>query len=285
MMGDYHTSKHFKPSLNYCLKDKLTPDGQIIFKDRAEILYYHQCYGHIEELNQQFKEMAALNQQISRPALTLVLSFPTGEQLPKSTLIQLIKECATDLDFEKHQYVAILHKDTSEQHVHIIANRIGYDNHVTNDSYSYGQVADFCRAAELRHNLTRELGPRRYQSKEQRLLPRHNLRLDKLKENIQQSLLLSHDIAEFKTLMQEKGYTVYSQKGIAFMDEKHVVFKGHEAGYPSYKIQTILSRDLSLRQEEERQRLAEEQRLKLEQTRGHHQSERHHQRHSQQLSL
>jgi len=97
-------------------------------------------------------------------------------------------------------------------------------------------------------------------------------------------------VPAFKAQMEERGYTVYQrERGMAFLSEKYIVFRGYEAGYPFHKIETILSRELSLRQEEEKQRLKEELRLKLEQELSQRQAERQvqrqHQRHSQELSL
>ncbi len=281
MIGHIGTGNSFRKNIDYTLKDKLTHNRQVIYKDRAEIIYYHQCYGCRIELDRQFEEVAALNKNISKPSLHISFSFPEGECLSKSLLIQLAKECSEALDFEKHQYVVLLHKDTPYPHIHLVANRIGFDRQVSDNRYTYRKIVLFCRAAELRHGLIKELSPRCYLSEEQRQHPRHSLRLDKLKENIRQSLLISHDLTGFKTIMEGKGYIIYhSQRGIAFMDEKHVIFKGSEAGYSINKIQDVLSRDLTLRQQEERQRLEQAQRQQLQQEQGHR---RHH--HSQELSL
>jgi hypothetical protein len=288
MMGKTDTATDFGKTLGYCLEDKKqTHSQQETTKDRAEVLYYHQCYGNKKELARQFREVAKLNQNICKPVLHISLSLPPDEPLPKSKLVQLAKECAKDMDFEGHQYVVLLHKDTSHQHIHLVANRIGFDKHVHDNSFAYRKINEYCRAAELRHHLTRTLSPLRYRSEEERQIQRHDLKLDRLKENIRHSLLLSPDVAAFKAQMEERGYTVYqNEKGMAFMIDKYVVFRGYEAGYPFHKIQSILSQDLSLRQEEEKQRLEEELRLKLEQELSQREIQRHHQRHhSQQLSL
>jgi hypothetical protein len=258
----------------------------VIYQDRAEILYYHQCHGNKESLAEQFREVIRLRLDISKPVMHISLSLPPGEEVAKSKLVQLGRECATHMDFEKHQYAVILHKDTHHQHFHLVANRIGFDRHVTKDSFSLGRIVDYCRAAELRHGLRQELSPPRFQTEEQRQIPRHGLRLDQLKEDIRQTLLCSQDVTAFKVQMEEKGYTVYhSERGMAFKDEKHVVIRGYEAGYPFHKIQSTLSLSLSLRQEEERLRLAEEQRLKQEQELHQRHEHRHRYRHSQELSL
>jgi len=286
MFGKISTGRSASQTLDYCLKDKLTQSQQVIYQDRAEILYCHYCYGDKEELAQQFREVIRLRRDISQPVMHISLSLPPGEQVARSKLVQLGRECATHMDFEKHQYVVIQHKDTSHQHIHLVANRIGFDRHVTSDSFSQRRLIDYSRQAELRHGLRQELSPPGFLTEEQRQVPRHGLRLDQLKEDIRQTLLCSQDVAAFKFQMEEKGYTVYhSERGMAFKDEKHVVIRGYEAGYPFHKIQSTLSLSLSLRQEEERLRLAEEHRLKQEQELHQRQEQRHRHRHSHQLSL
>jgi len=284
MIGRVNTSSSFRESLNYCIQDKRQSNAQeIVFKDRAEILYYHQCHGKMPTLNRQFQEVADYRKNICKPVMTISLGMPPGEQLPKSKLVELAKECAEHMDFAEKQYVVILHKDVAHQHVHIVANRIGYDGSVTSDSFKYKRINEYCRAAEVRHELTRTLSPMRYRSPEERLVQRQNDRLDRLKDNIRQALLQSKDLDEFKRRMEERDYTVYhSERGVAFMMDKYVVFRGYEAGYPYKKIQSILSQDLTHRQEAERQRLEKELRLQQQEL---YQSQRQRNHYSQQLSL
>ena len=55
--------------------------------------------------------------------------------------MQLCRDCATDLGFENNQYVAIHHKDTNLQHLHIVANRIGFDKRTVSDSDNFQKIA------------------------------------------------------------------------------------------------------------------------------------------------
>lgn len=283
MIGRVNTSSCFRDSLNYCILDKRQANSQeVAFKDRAEILYYHQCHGKMRTLNRQFQEVAHYRENISKPVMTISLGMPPDEPLPKSKLVELAKECAEHMDFAEKQYVVILHKDVAHQHIHIVANRIGYDGAVTSDSFDYKSINEFCRAAEERHGLKKTLAPMRYRSAEERLVPRQHERLDNLKENIHQALLQSKDMDEFKRRMEERDYTVYhSERGVAFRNDQHVIFRGYEAGYPYKRIQSILSQELTLRQEAERQRLEKEFRHQQEL----HQTQRQRNHYSQHLSL
>jgi Relaxase/Mobilisation nuclease domain len=79
-----------------------------------------------------------------------------GEQLEKAKLQQLAAECAKQMGFEKNQFLAIAHIDTSHQHLHIVANRVGYDVRVVSDSNNYKKIAEYCRKMELKHDLKQQ---------------------------------------------------------------------------------------------------------------------------------
>lgn len=270
MMGFIHPATSFRQALNYCVEDKRlspilrnTPD-QVIFKDRAEILYYNQCFGNRNELIRQFNETRRLHPNMSKAVFHLSISFPPGERLAKSALVDISIDCARAFDFDRHQFVTILHKDTAQQHIHIVANRIGFDRHVADDSYTYGRMADFCRLAERRFHLTPELGPRRYLSKEQRLIPRRGIRLDRLKETITRALTHAADYPAFEATMTLNGYTVHkSERGIAFSEDQKVFIKGSEAGFPWRTIRSQLEQQQTLRQEQQ-QLLRQKQQLQQE---------------------
>jgi len=277
MMGYIHTAASFRQTFGYCLEDKkLSPaeriipqspaqratPGEVRFRDRAEVLYYNQCFGARDELIRQFNMTRHLRPNMSEAVFHISLSFPPGERLPKSTLVDISLDCARSFDFDRHQFVTILHKDTKQQHIHIVANRIGFDRHVAIDSFSKGHMADYCRQAELRYDLTREPGPRRYLSPEQRLTPCQGIRLTRLKESISHALQAAIDFPSFEKSMTLDGYKVFkSERGIAFRDLEHVTFKGSEAGYPWKEISRRLSQQL-----EQKQQLEQEQKLEQHQT-------------------
>lgn len=274
MMGRINTPDSFRQTITYCLEDKhlsQSRGGEALFKDRAEILWYHQCFGNRQELVRQFKEVARLKPNISQPVLHISLSLPPGERLTKGALVNLAFDCARSLGFDRHQYLAILHKDTAQQHLHLVANRIGFDRHTVSDSFSHGKIADYCRDAERRLGLRQELGPRRYLTEEQRQEPRHGMRLDKLKQQIEQALQESRDYRQFEQNMQQRGYSVFKgERGIAFMDEKKVIIKGSETGHALRTIEKTLAIDLDLRQQEKQRQEQQQQEQQQELEHHHH---------------
>ena len=225
----------------YCLNDKRKqyPD-EVIFKNRTEIIAFNQCNGTAHELIRQFNQLRELNPNLSKPVLHISLSLAPGEQLSKDKLMEVAEQFAKDFGFANNQYVSVLHKDTAHQHMHIVANRIGFDKKTVSDSNSYKKVAIFCRAMELKYNLKQVLSPRKYLSQEQRLLPRSDERKKALALAIRNAIYNSKNFDQFIRIMQSKGYKVIKGRGISFIDNKKVKMKGSEVGYSLQKIEQRL---------------------------------------------
>ena len=242
MIGKISIGKSFKGCLLYCLNDKLQgKNPKEVMKDRAEVLLFNQCYGNQKELIQQFNEVRQLNFKLSKPVLHITLSLAPGEQLSKDKLMQLCQDCAKDMGFENNQYLAIHHKDTSHQHLHIVANRIGFDKRTVSDSNNFQKIAVYCRKMELKFNLTPVLSPRKFLAREQRQIPRQDGRKEQLKRDIQQALQQVNNYQQFEQKMKVLGYQVLKTRGISFIDDKKVKIKGSEVGFSLMKIEKILA--------------------------------------------
>ncbi len=241
MIGKVTIGKSFRGCLLYCLNDKRKqhPDEEI-FKNRAEIIAFNQCNGTAQELIRQFNQVRGLNPKLSKPVLHITLSLAPGEHLSKDKLMEVTEQCANEFGFENNQYVSVLHKDTGHQHIHIVANRIGFDKKTVSDSNSYKRVATFCRKMELKFRLKQVLSPKQFLSKEQRLLPRNDERKKQLSLLIRRTLYNAKDFDHFVRLMQSKGYKVIKGRGISFIDDKKVKIKGSEVGYSLQKIEQRL---------------------------------------------
>ncbi|MEO5996578.1 MAG: relaxase/mobilization nuclease domain-containing protein [Chitinophagaceae bacterium] len=81
--------------------------------------------------------MRRLNPKLSKPVMQVTLSLPPGEHLSKDKWMEMTHECAKDMGFENNQFIAIYHKDTSHDHLNIVANRVGFDMRTVSDSKSY----------------------------------------------------------------------------------------------------------------------------------------------------
>jgi len=277
MIGHFRLVPTYSGALDYCMQDKEIKQEQTQeqakeerrqTRNRAEILYYHQCYGNTAQLTRQFKEVQKQNFNAVKPAFHLSLSLPPQDKIPKSRFVDIAKDCAKALDFERHQYVVILHKDTLNPHVHLVVNRIGPDKHLMDEkNHILKQVNRFCRDAEIKYQLTQTKGMRRFRSPGDRFEPSEDHRVLHLKEEISQTLKQSQDLASFKDEMNGRGYKVFTtERGISFKDRDGVFFTGWDAGYPWKKIEAELAQNLAERQAQE-QRLEQERARKLEMTR------------------
>ena len=261
MTNRFSFCRSYGEPLEYCLQDKRVRQGQSQdvadgerqqTKNRAEVLYYNQCYGDEQELTRQFKEVQKLDYNMVKPAFHLSLNLPPGEKITKSQFVDIAKDCAKALDFERHQYVVIRHKDTEHPHIHLVVNRIGADAHVMEDYQTLKRVSQFCRAAEQKYQLTQVKDIRRYRSPEEQFESSKSKRVVQLKEQIGQALKLTDNLESFTEQMRERGYRVYKyEKGIGFKDGDGVYMQGFKVEYPWKKIEATLAQNLAERQAQE----------------------------------
>jgi hypothetical protein len=245
MIGKITIGKSFRGCILYCLNDKIQrPNQEEIMKNRAEVLLFNKCFGNQKELIQQFNEVRWLNTKLSKPVLHITLSLAPGEKLAKNKLMEICESCAKDFGFENNQFIAINHKDTDHQHLHIVANRIGFDKKTVGDSNNYKKIANFCRKMELQYELQHVLNPKKFLSKEMRLKPRLDTRKELLKTSIKNALNQSKNYAEFEQKMKAKGYQVIKGRGISFIDRKKVKVKGSEVNFSLQIIERMLQKKL-----------------------------------------
>ncbi|ANI89393.1 hypothetical protein A9P82_08860 [Arachidicoccus ginsenosidimutans] len=263
MIGKVIIGKSFGRCINYCLNDKqkLSPAEKLWLSQmenvqhlhRAEILEYNKCFGTAKELAKDFEEVRKLSRRIEKPVLHLTLRLaPEDKALDKNQLTEIARKCAEKFGVAEHQYIAVLHKDTEQQHIHIVANRVGLDSKVASDSNNYRRMAAFCRSIEKEYRLTQVLSPRAFLSPKERLIPRHDSRKEKLKNTLA-DLLKSEQIKSYEHFaqkMQALGYQIEKGRGICFIDEKKVSIKGSEVGFSLKTIEKILSLKNKITQKE-----------------------------------
>jgi hypothetical protein len=146
----------------------------------------------------------------------------------------------------------ITHKDTEHEHLHIVANRIGYEGPTASDSNSYKRMAEFSRAMELKHELTKVLSPNKFLRPEQRVeqSQRVDQRKEKVKQNLSQAIKQSKNVKEVALYMEKQGYKVELGRGIAFTDAQQVYFKGSQLGYSLMEIEKKIRQEQKQQQEQ-----------------------------------
>jgi hypothetical protein len=176
MIGHVSKGASFFHCISYCLEDKiklteemkqqLAQADHLQHKDRAEVLEYNLCFGDKYELAEQFRDVTKLSKQVEKPVLHLSLRLAPGDSLTREQWLKIGREAAKEFGVADHQYICVLHKDTKEQHIHIAANRVGFDGKVASDSNSYKRMAALCRRLEKEYNLKQVLSPRAFLSPE-----------------------------------------------------------------------------------------------------------------------
>lgn len=246
MIGKAITGKGFSGCISYCLEDKKMSHDKdpMLMRNRAEVLLFNKCFGNKKELVQQFNEVRKLNPKQSRPVFHFTLSMAPGEVLSRAQLIQVVRDCSEEFGFSDNQFLAVEHKDTQHQHIHIVANRIGFTGRTNvSDSNSYKRMALFCRKMEQKYQLQQVLSPRRFLPKTQQQLPRSDQRKEEMKARLKQILYSSKTFESFEQKVKQRGIDIIKGRGIAFMDNKGVKIKGSDMGLSLQTIEKQIERN------------------------------------------
>lgn len=251
MIGHVSIGASFYHLIRYVLEDKkelseaekklLSGQDNLQHTGRAEVLEYNKCFGDKKELTEQFKDVQKLSRRIEKPVLHLSLRLAPGEMLSKAQFMEIGEACAKEFGVADNQYICVLHKDAREQHIHIAANRVGFDGKVSSDSNSYKRMANLCRRLEKQYGLQEVLSPRKFLPVSERNLPRHDQRKEKMREDIKMTLEWVTTYAAFERQLKGLGYQIVKGRGISFIDIKKVKVKGSEIGFSLAKIEKILS--------------------------------------------
>ncbi|GAC1307051.1 MAG: hypothetical protein NVSMB24_18260 [Mucilaginibacter sp.] len=279
MVGKIATGKSFRGCLNYLFQGRLqeTKEAQQLAaqQKQVEVIAYNQCFGNRLELTREFIEVSKLNQNVSKPVFHISLSFAHADsgRLNLQDKADIAEKLAMDFGFQNNQYVVIAHKDTGHEHLHVVANRIGYDGRTASDSNSYKRMAEYCRKMEQEYKLTQVLSPSKFLRPEQRVAQskRIDQRKEALKQHLSQAIKQSTDITQVRQYMERQGYQVELGRGIAFTDAQHVRFKGSQVGYALLDIEKKLRQEPALKQhqaQQQTQRLVREKEQTHKQSRG-----------------
>ncbi|HTN20450.1 MAG TPA: relaxase/mobilization nuclease domain-containing protein [Pelobium sp.] len=281
MIGHVSIGKSAYHCISYCLEDKrelseerkeqLSKAEQLNHKDRAEVLHYNQCFGNKKELAAQFRDVQQLSRRCEKPVLHLSLRLAPGETLSKIQLTEIGKACAEEFGVGDHQYICVLHKDTKEQHIHIAANRVGFDGKAAKDGNSYKRMSNLCRRLEKQYGLQEVLSPRAFLSPKDKKIQRHDSRKERMRNDIRKTLEKSESYASFEKEMRSLGYQVIKGRGISFIDDKKVKVKGSELGFSLSKIEKVIELKKQVRKEKE-----QAQQRQLEQKTPYIQPPKHH---------
>ena len=111
------------------------------------------------ELAAEFGAIRDLRPGLGKAVLHVSLSAAPGEQLSDEQWREIGQRYLAGMDLDQNQYVLTRHTDTAHEHIHIVANRIGFDGQVVSDSHDYQRMHTLMR--EIEHDYGLEAVPRR----------------------------------------------------------------------------------------------------------------------------
>ena len=145
MIGKCRAIAHGSNALEYIFRE-----GKL-----GKTLLFHNLCGTTPKKN--YEEMKMVNDYNTRCRnkflrIEIGIAPQDEKKLPVSELMRITHLFAKQMGFDKHQWVAVTHKDTDNRHIHIVANRISL----------YGEVYDTTfvsnRAARVAEEISRSKG-------------------------------------------------------------------------------------------------------------------------------
>jgi hypothetical protein len=213
-------------------------------KERADVLFYNQCFGSATEIRKEFEDVAKLNKRLLKPSMHIILSASPLDVVDNETFSEIAELLAKEFNFQQSQYLVIRHTDTkSHDHIHICVNRQSvYNQQVVSDSRSYERIARFCRDMELRFNLTKVKSPNRFLSKEERSESTDKRKIQ-LKNAIKEALKESQNLKQLHDSLAKFNIKAELGRGIKFSDDK-ITCKGSDLGFSLEKVKSVLKSNL-----------------------------------------
>ncbi|EHI7576259.1 relaxase/mobilization nuclease domain-containing protein, partial [Salmonella enterica] len=140
------SGKSFKNRVKYILKD----DHGFICSNMSADKH------NVSDLTDEFKAVSSFRPDINKPTFHAFLSLPKDEKLTDEQWQEIAKDYLKEMniDIEKHQYICVRHKDTDQDHIHIVANRVGLDGSVWHGQHSAFNTIAACERLEIKHGLT-----------------------------------------------------------------------------------------------------------------------------------
>jgi hypothetical protein len=114
----------------------------------------------LEDAAEEMHAVAEMNSRCKEPLYHLILSWPEFEKPTPEQVEEAVRAQIKALGFEGHQYIAAVHNDTPDMHVHVAINRVNPEtfraHHPRADFYTLDRT---CREIELAQGWTHDRGP------------------------------------------------------------------------------------------------------------------------------
>lgn len=250
MIGKTGTGTGFGGCLRYVMEEDKKP----------EILQSHGVYGdNPNQIARQFQAIRQENLKVIKAVWHTSLSFAYIDKVSDEKKVEIALDYLEKMCFNNHQYIIVKHNDRKHEHIHIIANRVGFDGQAVDQAWCQNRTAKACDELELKHNLTiaRDQGHKKINDK----IPAKKQAKEYINKEVTIALKGSKDLNQFKEKLQEKGIDVQLHQhsetgknyGVSFGYEG-MKFKGSAVDH-KYK---EIAEELNLEQERKVQREIQE---------------------------
>lgn len=243
MIGKAGLGSYAKGILEYCYYEKeltvkqrksLTIEdvrGDLVYVQHLALKNLPDGRYDLDYLARQFLDNMDKNRKLTKFMWHQSFSFPPGEKPANDKIINIATEFAREFGFEQNQMLVFKHTDTTNDHFHIVANRLNYNGKNTADHFNnYARTGKFCRRMELELGLT--ITPEmRLTSENRQGKGLTDKAVIQLKNTIDQLLPSINSMVEMEDALKQKGYKTYIGRGIAFFSTKTgMKVKGSEIG-------------------------------------------------------
>ncbi|MEB7830301.1 relaxase/mobilization nuclease domain-containing protein [Klebsiella quasipneumoniae] len=122
------------------------------------VVIQHNCFS-LETAPVEMAATAMANRRCEEPVFHYILSWQEDENPDPDVIFSCVADTQKALGLEGHQYVAAIHRDTDNVHVHIATNRIRPRTFkAATLSFSKERLQRCCRQLELKHGFRHDNG-------------------------------------------------------------------------------------------------------------------------------
>jgi hypothetical protein len=151
--------------------------------------------------------------RVKKPFITTVISPAIEDNLDLEGLRTLLLEVQKELGLTNRQYYAVIHQNTDNPHIHLISNRIDYDNKTWEDKHVAWKCQTACLNICNKLNLTSAFDKKgKYQglgeAKNNEFLQDHLIKAKKIQSYFHEVKYKAKSIHEVFIHLQSKGVVV-----------------------------------------------------------------------------
>ena len=88
------------------------------------------------------------------PSVHTSISFAYEDNVSNELMREIAREYVNRIGLKGHQYLVVKHNDSKHQHLHIVANRVGYDGSITSHKWCKNRTARLCDQLEQEYQST-----------------------------------------------------------------------------------------------------------------------------------